>query len=68
MAVAEEARRRKARDDQNEPGDVRLLAIPSSSMYAQVAKRDRRVSVCLPTPVVTMSFVLPLCVRLLVSA
>ena len=66
--MEEEARRKKARDDQSEPRGVRVLAILRSSVHAKIAMRDRRALVCLSTPVVATSSVLPMCVRLWVSA
>ena len=68
VAVAEQAKRRKARNDQTEPCGVRVLAILRGSVHAKMATCDRRALVCLFTPVVTTSSVLPLRVRVSVSA
>ena len=68
VAVAEQARRRKARNDQNEPRGVGVLAILRDSVHAKMATCERRALVCLSTPVVTTSSVLPLRVRVSGSA
>ena len=68
VAVAVEERRRKARGDRHQPRGVRVLAILRNSAHGKIAMPDRRALVCLSTPVVTTSSVLPLRVRVSVSA